>query len=73
MHTHIRKFIRRLRARGVDISTGEFRIAETGEFATLEDEVLRIDPREVLVPEECPEGRLLPSQSLQKDRKGDNA
>ncbi|MGW8322709.1 MAG: MutS N-terminal domain-containing protein, partial [Thermodesulfobacteriota bacterium] len=31
----------------VDISTGDFRIAETEDFSTLEDEILRIDAREV--------------------------
>ena len=35
----------------VDISTGDFRIAETEDFSTLGDEVLRIDAREVLLPE----------------------
>jgi len=35
----------------VDISTGDFRIAETEDFSTVEDEVLRIDAREVLLPE----------------------
>jgi len=35
----------------VDISTGDFRIAETEDFSTLEDEILRIDAREVLLPD----------------------
>ncbi len=35
----------------VDISTGDFRIAETEDFSILEDEILRIDAREVLLPE----------------------
>ena len=35
----------------VDISTGEFRLAETEDLAVLQDELLRIDPREVLLPE----------------------
>ena len=35
----------------VDISTGDFRIAETEDFSTVEDEILRIDAREVLLPD----------------------
>ncbi len=35
----------------VDISTGDFRIAETEDFSTAEDEILRIDAREVLLPQ----------------------
>jgi DNA mismatch repair protein MutS len=35
----------------VDISTGDFRIAESEDLSTVEDEMLRIDAREVLVPE----------------------
>ena len=35
----------------VDISTGDFRIAETEDFSTMEDEILRIDAREVLLPD----------------------
>ena len=35
----------------VDISTGDFRIAETEDFSTVEDEVLRIDAREILLPD----------------------
>ncbi len=34
-----------------DISTGEFRCTECQEYASLSDEILRIDPREILVPE----------------------
>ncbi len=36
----------------VDISTGDFRVAETEAFSTVEDEMLRIDAREVLLPED---------------------
>ena len=36
----------------VDISTGDFRIAETNDFSTFEDELLRIAPREILMPED---------------------
>jgi DNA mismatch repair protein MutS len=35
----------------VDISTGDFCIAETEDFSTMEDEILRIDAREVLLPD----------------------
>ncbi len=35
----------------VDISTGEFRVAGTRDFSAFEDELLRIDPREVLLPD----------------------
>jgi DNA mismatch repair protein MutS len=35
----------------VDISTGDFRISETEDFSTVEDEILRIDAREVLLPD----------------------
>lgn len=35
----------------VDISTGDFQIAETEDLSIFEDELLRIDPREVLLPE----------------------
>jgi len=42
----------------VDISTGEFRIAEARDLSCLEDECLRIEPREVLVPESLPSDRL---------------
>ena len=35
----------------VDISTGDFHIAETEDFSTVEDEILRIDAREVLLPD----------------------
>jgi DNA mismatch repair protein MutS len=35
----------------VDISTGDFRITESEDLSTVEDEMLRIDAREVLVPE----------------------
>jgi DNA mismatch repair protein MutS len=35
----------------VDISTGDFQIAETEDFSTVEDEILRIDAREVLLPD----------------------
>ena len=40
-----------------DISTGDFRIAETEDFTTVEDEVLRIDAREVLLPDSVDRGK----------------
>ncbi len=50
----------------VDISTGEFRIAGTRDFSSLEDELLRIEPREVLLPESLPSERLF--QRIYADR-----
>ncbi len=35
----------------LDISTGEFRVCETEDFSALGDEILRVDPREILVPD----------------------
>ncbi len=43
----------------VDISTGDFRIAETEDLSTVEDEILRIDAREVLLPENLDPARSL--------------
>ncbi|MEW6444096.1 MAG: DNA mismatch repair protein MutS [bacterium] len=43
----------------VDISTGEFRIAETQDFAAFEDELLRVAPREVCLPENLVRDRAL--------------
>jgi len=43
----------------VDISTGEFRIALAREASILGDELLRIAPREVLLPESLPADPLL--------------
>ncbi len=34
-----------------DISTGDFRVAEIDDFSTFEDEILRVEPREILLPE----------------------
>ncbi len=36
----------------VDISTGEFLISETEDLVTFEDELLRIEPRELLLPDD---------------------
>ena len=34
-----------------DISTGEFRLTESEELRTFQEEILRVDPKEVLIPE----------------------
>lgn len=49
-----------------DISTGEFRCTECKEYALVREEILRVDPREIIVPDEGGElGRL---EGLYKDR-----
>ena len=35
----------------LDISTGTFRLTETGDWPAAGDEALRVDPREILIPE----------------------
>ena len=42
----------------VDISTGEFRIAETPDFTIFEDEILRVGPHEVCLPDTISQERV---------------
>ena len=43
----------------VDISTGNFRLAETAKPDVIREEILRVDPRELLLPANAPEDELL--------------